>query len=160
MNSVELLLSYLRSPPAQYAVLLPVGLGTCFGLQPLRVEHGRAWLWTTAATAYTARWEFSEHATQLFLMPWFFIYLAVSLYWRHSWSPGQAYLLMFLSLMSADLTLALSRARDEGLPLSQFYQGVGGAGLQDALFAIPLCAALLVVYVQFRIAPRKKSFFS
>lgn len=159
MNSVEIALSYLKSLTTQYAVLLPAGLGACFGLRALRLDHGRAWLYTTAATVYTARWEFSEHTTQLFLLPWFFLYLAVSLYWRHAWHPAQAYLLTYLSLLSVDVVLALARAWQAKEPLSQFYLGVGGAGVQDALFVMPLCAALLVVYVQFRQDASRKRFF-
>jgi len=66
--------------------------------------------------------------------------------------PAVAYALTFLSLLWVDVTHALCQAVLCNWDLDRFYVGVGGAGMMDTLFVVPLMTAAFVAFVgaQFR----------
>jgi hypothetical protein len=53
-----------------------------------------------------------------------------------------------------DVTHALCRALECGIPLDQFYLGVGGGGARDALVLVPAMTAAMVAYATRRIRSR------
>ena len=65
-----------------------------------------------------------------------------------------AFALTFLSLWWVDVTHALCRALECGMPLDQFYLGVGGGGARDALLLVPAMTAAMVAYATRRIRSR------
>jgi len=64
--------------------------------------------------------------------------------------------LTFLSLCLVDLTAAFRHAIDWNLPLETFYYGVGGAGILDALFVVPLFTAAAAAYAIARLKSRSR----
>jgi len=69
------------------------------------------------------------------------------LFFRVYISPALAYALTFLSLWWVDITHALCQAVLCQWDLDRFYVGVGGAGIFDTLFVVPLLTAGFVAIV-------------
>jgi hypothetical protein len=103
---------------------------------------------------YCARWDLSPEGDQLYTYSAFSVACLVLLFKRIYVPPALAYALTFLSLWWVDVTRALCRTLECDIPLSQFYVGVGGAGLRDALFLLPLMTAAAVAYGASRIERR------
>ena len=70
--------------------------------------------------------------------------------------PLMAYALTFLSLCFVDFTAAFRHAIEWNLPLETFYYGVGGAGILDALFVVPLFTPAAAAYAIVRLKSRSR----
>ena len=103
---------------------------------------------------FCARWDSSPDGDTLYTYSAFSIACLVLLFHRIYVPPALAYALTFLSLWWVDVTRALCRTLECDIPLSQFYVGVGGAGIRDALFLLPLMTAIAVAYGASRIVRR------
>jgi hypothetical protein len=146
------LLNYVSNPSVQLAVLLP-------GLISIAIywAHRRAgkvsyrlqilWLIAVLLSFYFARWEQTEETQRLYIYSGFSIMCFVLLFFRVYISPALAYALTFLSLWWVDITHALCQALLCQSDLERFYIGVGGAGLFDTLFVVPLLTAGVVAIV-------------
>ena len=153
------LADYLSCPETRVAVLLP-GL-VSFGILAFYARAGKLsrrlqllWLLALAISFYSARWELTSEAHQLYIYSTFSVACIVLLFNRVYVAPALAYALTFLSLWMVDVGYALSRTLECGAPLWNFYVGVGGAGFRDALFLLPLMTAAAVVYARRRIEAR------
>jgi hypothetical protein len=146
------LLRYLASPAVQLAVLLPGLIST--GIYWTYRRAGKVsfrlqllWFVALALTFFFARWELSEDVQQLYIFSGFSVACLVLLYFRVYISPALAYALTFLSLWWVDITHALCQAVLCEWDLDRFYVGVGGAGVFDTLFVVPLMTACCVAFV-------------
>ena len=151
------LLRYLSSPAVRFSVLLPGLLSVAiywFYRRAGRVSYRLQILWfvALALTFFFARWEQSEEVQRLYMYSGFSVACLVMLYFRVYISPALAYALTFLSLWWVDITHALCQAVLCQWDLDRFYVGVGGAGMMDTLFVVPLMTAafLAVLSAQFR----------
>jgi len=151
------LLKYLSSPGIRLSVLLPGLLSVAIywiyrraGRVSYRLQI--LWCFALALTFFFARWEQSEEVQRLYIYSGFSIACLVMLYFRVYISPALAYALTFLSLWWVDITHALCQAVLCNWDLDRFYVGVGGAGMMDTLFVVPLMTAAFVAFVgaQFR----------
>lgn len=111
------------------------------------VLFGVVALTCAAISASSGVWVVTQESVSLHLMPAGFTVVAVLLYWRVPLSPGYAYALTYLSLLLADVVNALLQFGPRG---SQWWEGLGGAGLADGLFFFPMVSALLVGYARLR----------
>jgi hypothetical protein len=155
----QTLANYLSCPETRVAVLLPGVVS--LGILAFYARAGKLsrrlqllWLLALAISFYSARWELSSEAHQLYIYSAFSVACIVLLFKRVYVAPALAYALTFLSLWMVDVGHALSRTLECGAPLWNFYVGVGGAGFQDALFLLPLMTAAAVVYARSRIEAR------
>ena len=155
----QTLADYLSCPETRVAVLLP-GVFS-FGILALYARAGKLsrrlqllWLLALAISFYSARWELTSEAHQLYIYSAFSVACIVLLFKRVYVAPALAYALTFLSLWTVDVGYALSKTLECGAPLWTFYVGVGGAGFRDALFLLPLMTAAAVVYARRRIEAR------
>ncbi len=158
-QAYQTLANYLSCPETRVAVLLP-------GVVSLAVLafYARAgklsrrlqllWLLALAVSFYSARWELTADAHQLYIYSAFSVACLVLLFRRVYIAPALAYALTFLSLWVVDVGYALSRSLECDAPLWQFYVGIGGAGFRDALFLLPLLTAAAVAYARSRIEAR------
>jgi hypothetical protein len=151
------LLRYFSDPAVQLAVLLPgiVSVAIYWAYRRAgKVSFPLQVLWSAALalTFFFARWEHSEDAQRLYIYSGFSVACLVLLYFRVYIPPALAYALTFLSLWWVDVTHALCQAVLCKWDLERFYVGVGGAGVFDTLFVVPLLTACLVAIVtaQFR----------
>jgi hypothetical protein len=151
------LLKYLSSPGIRLSVLLPGLLSVAIywiyrraGKVSYRLQA--LWFVALAVTFFFARWEQSEEVQRLYIYSGFSIACLVMLYFRVYISPALAYALTFLSLWWVDITHALCQAVLCNWDLDRFYVGVGGAGMMDTLFVVPLLTAVSIAFVtaQFR----------
>lgn len=130
---------------------LPLCLCLFFVLRgDLPLFRGRFLLEVFACAALTwvsGQWHDDAVAVSLHLMPSALVVTAAWLYWGAPVSAGHAYALTFFSLVLADATSAGLRF---GLHDTQWWLGLGGAGLADGLFFFPLMSALLVGYASWR----------
>lgn len=151
--------NYLLRPETGLAVLLPgivsltiVGFYARAGRVSDRLQL--VWMLLLPIAYYCARWDMTPQGDQLYTYSAFSVACLLLLFKRIYVPPALAYALTFLSLWWVDVTHALCRMLECDLPLSQFYVGVGGAGLKDALFLLPLMTAAAVAYGASRIAAR------
>jgi hypothetical protein len=112
------------------------------------------WVLALAVSYCSARWDLTSDINQLYIYSAFSVACLLLLFRRVYISPALAYALTFMSLWLVDVTCALSRTLECGAPLSRFYVGVGAAGMQDALFLLPLLTAAAVAYGVGRIEAR------
>lgn len=150
------LLKYLSSPAVLFAVLLPGLISVAIYWSYRRAGKVSArlqvlWLFALGLTFYFAHWEQSEDAQSLYIYSGFSIACLVLLFFRVYISPALAYALTFLSLWWVDITHALCQAVLCQWDLDRFYVGVGGAGVFDALFVVPLLTAGFVAVVSARL---------
>ena len=156
---------YLTRPETSIAVLLP-GIASL----SILVFYARAgkisgrlkllWLMALPVSFYCARWESSPEVQQLYVYSAFSVVCMLLLFKRVYIPPALAYALTFLSMWWVDVTHALCHALQCGSQLDRFYFGVGGAGIYDALFLVPLFTALAVSYATARMRSRGESFHS
>jgi hypothetical protein len=150
------LLKYLASPSIQLAVLIPGLISVAiywFYRRAGRVSYRLQILWfvALALTFYFARWEQTEDVQRLYMYSGFSVACLVLLFFRVYISPALAYALTFLSLWWVDITHALCQAVLCEWELDRFYVGVGGAGMLDTLFVVPLMTAVFVGFVTSRL---------
>jgi hypothetical protein len=88
---------------------------------------------------------------RLYIYSGFSVACLVLLFFRVYISPALAYALTFLSLWWVDITHALCQAVLCQWELDRFYVGVGGAGVLDTLFVVPLMTAAFVGFVSARL---------
>jgi len=150
------LVDYLTGPEVRWAVLLPglVSLAiVSFYVRKRRLSNRLQLVWILALPVnfYCARWEATSEVQQLFIYSGFSVACLLLAFNRIYVSPVLAYALTFLSLWWVDVTQALCHAIECGAPLDRFYEGVGGGGLSDALFLIPLITAGAASYALARL---------
>ena len=156
---------YLARPETSVAVLLP-GIASLailrFYFRAGRISDRLKLLWLMAlpVSFYCARWESNPEVQQLYVYSAFSVACLLLLFNRVYISPALAYALTFLSLWLVDVTRALCHALECGSRLDQFYFGVGGAGVYDALFLVPLFTAAAVGYAAARLRSRGEVFRS
>lgn len=112
-----------------------------------------ALLFGTVLTGYVCSWwrDVPNESISLHIVPTAFITIAVlNYYYRKSWPPGLAYAGTFFSLLSVDFLRAVERFVVIEKQGWSALVGVGGAGVGDGLFVIPLSSAILQVYVSWR----------
>jgi len=146
------LLKYLGSPAVLFAVLLPglISVAIYWSYRRAGKVSRRLqvlWLLALGLTFYFAHWEQSEDVQRLYMYSGFSIVCLVLLFFRVYISPALAYALTFLSLWWVDITHALCQALLCQWDLERFYVGVGGAGVFDTLFVVPLLTAGFVALV-------------
>jgi len=148
---------YVSNPAVQLAVILPgiVSVAIYWIYRRAgKVSFQLQLLWSVALalTFFFARWEQSDEVQRLYIYSGFSVACLVLLYFRVYISPALAYALTFLSLWWVDITHALCQAVLCKWDLERSYIGVGGAGVFDTLFVVPLLTACLVAIVsaQFR----------
>jgi hypothetical protein len=161
-HRVALLVSYLHLPETRAAVVLP-GLASlailAFYVRTGRISDRLQLLWILALpiSYYCARWVVTPDYQQLYIYSAFSVVCALLLFKRIYVPPALAFALTFLSLWWVDVTRALCWALECGMPIEQFYLGVGGAGARDALLVVPLLTAVIVAYAANRIRARGES---
>ena len=155
-SAFKILLEYLRSPETHLAVIFPgvlslaiLGFYSRLGRISQRLQL--LWVLALAIAFYSAHWDVSEDMQRLYVYSAFSVTCAMLLFNRMYISPPLAYALTFLSLWWVDVTRAFCFALECGRPLEEFYVGVGGAGLLDALFIMPLLTAAVVGYAGARL---------
>ena len=156
---------YVTRPETSVAVLLPgfASLAILWFYERAGKISGRLkllWLMALPVSFYFARWESNPEVQQLYIYSGFSVICMLLLFNRVYISPALAYALTFLSLWWVDVTRALCHALECGARLDQFYVGVGGAGIFDALFLIPLLTAASVAYAAARLRSRGETFRS
>lgn len=157
--SVRTFVNYLLRREIGFAVLLPGLLSLCilsFYVRNGKVSNRLQLLWILALPVayYCASWELTAEGARLYIYSAFSVVCLLLLFKRIYVPPALAYSLTFLSLWWVDVTRALCRALECDAPLAQFYVGVGGAGLRDALFLLPLLTAAAVAYAGMRMGAR------
>lgn len=150
------LAGYLQSPSTRLAVLMPgiLSLGiVVFYSRSGRISERLQLLWVLALpiSFCCARWDDNGDMQQLYIYSAFSVVCLILLFKRVYISPPLAYALTFLSLWWVDVTHAFCQFLEYGGRLDQFYLGVGGAGMLDSLFLVPLFTALVVGYAKARL---------
>jgi hypothetical protein len=158
-HAVAVLIDYLHLPETRAAVLLP-GLAS-LAILAFYARSGRVsdqlqllWILTLPISYYCACWIVTDTTVQLHVYSAFSVMCALLLFKRIIVPPALAFALTFLSLWWVDVTRALCRALECGVPIEQFYVGVGGAGAGDGLLVVPLLTAAAVAYAATRIRAR------
>jgi hypothetical protein len=158
-RGVAVLVSYLHLPETRAAVLLP-GLASllilAFYARSGRISDRLQLLWMLALpiSYYCAQWIVTPEYQQLYIYSAFSVVCALLLFKRIYVPPALAFALTFLALWWVDVTRAFCWALECGVPIEQFYLGVGGAGTRDALLLVPLLTAASVAYAASRIRAR------
>jgi len=163
--SVRTLVQWLYLPETRLAVVIPGVLS--LAILAFYARRGGisdrlqlVWVLALPVSFYCARWQDVSGMGGMGGMGALYIYSAFSvacallLFKRIYVSPALAFALTFLALWWVDVTRALCRALECGVPLDQFYLGIGGAGAQDALVLVPLMTAATVAYAAHRIRSR------
>jgi hypothetical protein len=150
------LVDYFSRPEICWAVLLPgivslaiVSFYVRRGLLSDRMQL--VWVLVLPVSFYCARWEATSDVQQLFIYSGFSVACLVLAFHRVYVSPVLAYALTFLSLWWVDMTQALCHAIECDVPLDGFYVGVGGGGIYDSLFLMPLVTAAAASYALARL---------
>ena len=146
------LFKYLGSPAVLLAVFLPGLISVAIYWSYRRAGKVSArlqvlWLCALLLSFYFARWEQSEDVQRLYIYSGFSVVCLILLLFRLYISPALAYALTFLSLWWVDVTHALCQALLCEWDLARFYVGVGGGGVLDTLFVVPLLTAGCVAIV-------------
>jgi len=158
-TSVRTLVYWLHEPETRLAVIAPGLLS--LAILGFYVRRGGisdrlqlVWMLALPVSFYCAQWQDGDGMGALYIYSAFSIACVLLLFMRIYVSPALAFSLTFLSLWWVDVTHALRRALEFGVPSDQFYLGVGGAGAQDALVLVPLLTAATVAYAAHRIRSR------
>lgn len=156
---VRALVHYLHQPETRFAVVIPGLLS--LGILGFYARSGRVsdrllilWLLALPISYCCARWEEEAGMATLYIYSAFSVACALLVFKRFYLSPALAFALTFLSLFWVDVAQAFWRALEHDIPLEQFYIGIGGAGLRDALFVVPLLTGATVAYAICRIRAR------
>ena len=155
-SAYSTLAGYLGRSSTLLAVLVPGALSLgiiAFYSHSKGISDRLKLLWMLALpiSFCCARWENSEDMQQLYIYSAFSVVCLILLFKRLYISPPLAYALTFLSLWWVDVTHAFCQFLECGGRLDEFYLGVGGAGILDALFLVPLVTALIVGYAKGRL---------
>ncbi|HTT37758.1 MAG TPA: hypothetical protein VMH32_08835 [Burkholderiales bacterium] len=153
------LADYVARTEVRWAVLVPGVLSVAilvYYAWARRISSRLQLIWILAlpVSFYFARWQITSESEQLFIYSAFSMACLLLAFRRIYISPALAYALTFLSLWLVDLTQALCHAIECDIPLDRFYTGVGGGGLRDALFLMPLVTAAAVSYAVARLRSR------
>jgi hypothetical protein len=153
--------SYLLDAPGLVAVAIPGTLS--LAIVSLYARAGRIstrlqvlWLLSLPITVVCTRWSYSGEVHELYIYSAFSVACLLVLHKRMYISPALAYALSFLSMCAVDVASAFWHAIQWHLPLGTFYYGIGGAGVWDSLFVVPLLTAAAAAYAIARM--RSKSF--
>jgi hypothetical protein len=156
---IAALLTYLHLPETRAAVLLPGAAS--LAIVAYYARRGRIsgtlqllWLLALPVSYFCARWIVTAEYEALYIYSAFSVICALLLFKRILVPPALAFALTFLSLWWVDMTRAFCWALECGDPIDQFYLGVGGAGLRDALLIVPLATGLMVAYAARRVRSR------
>src|SRR5689334_17700727 len=156
------LADYLLSPSAVIAVVIP-GMTSLIILTAYlyasRVS-GRLWLLWAVCLPITfgcGHWVHRDDLHELYLVSAFSIACLLLLFRKMYVPPALTYALTFLSLGVIDAAQAFRHALEFGLPISTFYYGIGGAGIADALFIVPLATAAFALYAAARLKAQHAS---
>jgi hypothetical protein len=153
------LVHWLALPETRLAVVIPGLLSLAilgFYFHAGRIPHRlqRLWLLALPVSYFCAHWQETGGAGSLYIYSAFSVVCVLLVFKRVYLSPALAFALTFLSLFSVDVTHAFCRALECGIPLEQFYLGVGGGGARDALLLVPAMTAAVVAYATRRIRAR------
>ena len=150
------LANYLSGGSAWVAVVIP-GIVSVI-VVALYVKAGRfstrlrvLWLCSLPVTFVCTRWDYTDGVHQLYIYSAFSVACVMILFKRMYIAPPMAYALTFFSLSLVDITAALGHAIEWHLPVATFYYGVGGAGIVDALFVVPLLTGAAAAYAAARL---------
>jgi hypothetical protein len=140
-------LIYARTPTAQAGLLLPLLLA-CAGLLVARRHRPPPMTGVLFLVGLLLTVQFSlflEHAgtASLYCVPG---YLLVTILTPHKSRPhwGQGYALCYLTELTADLWCSAQHFLAQGPLRLDFFFGIGGAGIKDALFIYPLMTAVFL----------------
>lgn len=139
---------YLLRPSTLIAVVLPMCVGICWWTLTARFRLSRfefdAFVLGTAISILCAVWRETDGVLSLHMLPGYALVLAVAPA-AYRPDPSRAYLLTWASMFIAD---AVSAAKyfllNTGEIHRTFYWGLGGAGVGDALFIVPIGTAAFV----------------
>jgi hypothetical protein len=152
--------SYLFDAPALIAVAIPgtlslaiIGLYGKAGRISTRLQL--LWLLSLPIALACTRWSYTAEIHELYIYSAFSVACLLVLHKRMYVSPVLVYALSFLSLCAVDVVSAFWHALRWQLPLGTFYYGVGGAGIQDSLFVIPLFTAAAAAYAIARMRSKR-----
>ena len=153
------LVHWLALPETRLAVVAPGLLSLAilgFYVRAGRISHRLQLLWVLALpiSYFCAHWQDSGGTERLYIYSAFSVVCALLVFMRVYVPPALAFALTFLSLWWVDVTHAFCRALECGIPLDQFYLGVGGGGARDALVLVPAMTAAMVAYATRRIRAR------
>lgn len=148
--------TYLTSPAALIAVVLPGIASTAFLVRHafarrLSLRLSLTWLATLPVTLACTRWICDGEVHELYIFSAFSVAVLIIFFKRMTIAPTLVYALTFLSLGLVDTAAAFGHAIDYNLPIETFYLGIGGAGVWDSLFIVPLCTAIVAAYAAARL---------
>jgi hypothetical protein len=150
------LANYLLSGSAWVAVFIPgivslivVAVYARAGRFSTRLQV--LWLCSLPVTLVCTHWDYTDDVHQLYIYSAFSVACIMIFFKRMYIPPPMAYALTFFSLGLVDLTAAFRHAIEWHLPVETFYYGVGGAGIVDALFVVPLFTAAAAAYASARL---------
>lgn len=160
------LITYLSHANTLEAVLLPAIVAIIIALRYAK-EFNLSLLGPfvigTAESIFLSTWWDSGEALSLHVFPaCALMFVAMPSAWRPTWRVG--YCLTFASLLLTDLVCTLRYSIEANCLEFGFFCGVGGGGLKDALFWVPLWSAVClaginlatargVATVRIRVAP-------
>jgi len=147
---------YLLSPAGLIAVLIPGTASIVILAMYARAHRISArlqllWIASLPIAIACSRWTHVGDLHQLCIFSAFSVASLLVLFKRMYIAPPLIYAMTFMSLGTVDVAAAFSHALEYDLPLSTFYYGVGGAGVGDALFIVPLLTAALAMYATARL---------
>jgi len=108
------------------------------------------WMLCVLGSYYMSFWTVTDDFRALTGVNVFFIYLCIYLYLGNKITPSTAYALTFLDMWIVDFKRASELIVMGENTFSNFFEGIGGAGIFDALCIYPFLAAILVRYVRWR----------
>jgi len=150
-DSLRYLIEYLLEPSTWVAVLIPAAIAfelwRATAWQPGRQIALQQFLLGTTLSVVFSFWRETDGMIALYMLPGYSVVLFFASAASRP-SPPRAYVLCFLSLLTADLWCAAKRAIElHGKLTADFYRGVGGAGLFDSLLIVPAATAIcLAIY--------------
>jgi len=137
------LITYFSRANTLEAVLLPAVISTVLALRyakEFKLSLLGPFVIGTAQSIFLSTWWESGEALSLHVFPaCALMFVAMPSAWRPTWQVG--YCLTFASLLLTDLVCTLRYSIDAGCLEFGFFCGVGGGGLKDALFWVPLWSA-------------------
>lgn len=148
--------TWLSSPAALTAVVLPGVLSTALLIRhayagQLSLRLALTWLATLPITLLCTRWICDGDVHELYIFSAFSVAVLFVFFKRMTIAPTLVYALTFLSLGLVDTAAAFGHAVEYRLPMETFYFGIGGAGILDSLFIVPLCTAIVAAYATARL---------
>ena len=145
------LVAYLLEIPPLIAVVLPALVSIALwslvpAVLPVR-ELALPFLYGTSLSVTFSYWQEIDGVLTLHMLAGYFL-LCVLLPRSDRPTWAQAYGLSFFSLLAADVWCAIQRDIAQfGYLRPEFYRGVGGAGLCDDLFIVPIATAATLAVI-------------